>query len=607
VADSARKHALCEKGLLAAILSCSFLLRIYGIDYNLLDSPMLADEEQVVVRALRFGQGDLNPHWFLYPSFYLYAAFFFYGVYFLAGSKLGLFPSPEAFAEAFFSDPAVFYLIPRSLSAIVGTLTVLATYLVAKKSTGNKSLALLSAFFLSVSFYHVRESHSAKPDAAMIFLLMLSLLFCLQFAANGKPLFSILAGLLGGLAISTKYPAGILVAPIILAHLSCPHHGWRMRIRLLVLSGAMALLGFVLGTPYALLDWGSFSQWLGWVGDHRSVVWRGQSYAGEFTYFRYLLSFWPQSSGFPLWAASLTGAAVLIRKQPRQGALLLAFPLTYLLSMGASTHAMSNFFTPCVPFMMIFAAASVWYLGTSIERYKKGIIAAAAIFLSLPAVSDTAKQIYEFSTPETFNLARRWVEHHVPHGRKILTVNYSLPFNIIPEQVDEILQNEIRDFSLGKGSTAKYTGRGRYFEYLRSHPRKPAYRVVEASGSQAVFEDTLDHFEFARYADFDCILLCTIGPSDEQPGQGMSPITIARYTPDKERRAIEQYDRFVGAIRRTCHLEATIDRWNPESPERMGALRSFFWRLWGRPGPRIEIFTLPQLGPEIGEERKRIS
>jgi hypothetical protein len=78
-----------------------------------------------VLRALRFGTGDLNPHFFIWPgTLLLYFAFASYADLFVVGPVLGWWVGKEGFAAACFSDPTAFYLLPGIESVAFGVWTV---------------------------------------------------------------------------------------------------------------------------------------------------------------------------------------------------------------------------------------------------------------------------------------------------------------------------------------------------------------------------------------------------------------------------------------------------------------------------------------------------
>src|SRR3954447_23666443 len=100
-----------------AILGTVGFARFVG----LATGPFGGDERYVVLHALKFGTGDLNPRHFDWPASALYyLTFFLDGAYFVGGYLSGRFRDTAAFAVESLADPRVFYLIPRAVSATFG-------------------------------------------------------------------------------------------------------------------------------------------------------------------------------------------------------------------------------------------------------------------------------------------------------------------------------------------------------------------------------------------------------------------------------------------------------------------------------------------------------
>lgn len=582
------------KAILTGIVLLALVLRVWGLNYNLADSVIQPDEEQVVVRALRFGWGDLNPHWFLYPTLYLYLIFCCYVIYFWIGYVLGVFPSTEAFGLSFFQAPTFFYLIPRILSTLLGTATVLLVYWTAKRLAGNKKVALLSAFFLAISLYHITDSHSAKPDIAMLFLTMLSFLFCFMFYENGKIYYSILAGFFAGLSVSTKYPGGMIIVPVFIAHLMHPDYKWNNKIRLLISSSSFAITGFFIGTPYAALDPTTFWQWFTWVRQQTHIVWRGNPYSsGQFVYPIYFFHAWPQSSGVLLYVTSILGIWILLKKNPRYALLLGLFPLFYILFMGNSSHVNMNFFTPCVPFLAIFAGVAVNDLGHRIRpAWSPLAVVVLAVVVALPSLYLTSKTLYKYTTSSTTQVAKTWIELNVPDGDKVLLINVYPSLNPSRGQIDEVLQNKIKDLNMMKGFEGEYTGRGLYYQYLKNNEKKPSYYVIYIPNSLKEFDEVIHEFNFDIYTEFDFIILGTISEFGHE--SDIAPATLLNVTPEIRRKITDQYQKFIHAIRERCSREMIIDQWQPQLLGHSNWMQSFFFHIWGRPGEKIEVFKVPK-------------
>jgi hypothetical protein len=571
------------------ILAVAFVLRIVGIKYNLLPFFTLQpDEENVVVRALRFGHGDLNPHWFLYPTFFLYIAFGAYAFMFALGHLTGIFASVNAFANSFFRDPTVFYLIPRTISAICGTLTVLLVYLITQRLTGNRRTAVFSAACLTVSVSHVRESHSAKPDAVMIFLTVLSFLLALSFLRTNKRSFNVFAGIIAGLAISTKYTAGVIVVALLIVHLFNDNASWYQKSRNALACVAFIVIGFLIGTPYAAIDWRTFLDWFGWVHRHKQIVWANQEFANLSGYAYYAFHAWPESMGIFVALLSLAGIFLLLGTNIRACILLLVFPLATYAYLGSSTLFLSNFFTPCVPFLAIFAGVAIDSIVKRIRNTAMCIVAVA--LLLVPSLASTLKLLHQFVALDTGVVTKYWVELHLPCNSRIVSVRIGPPLNLTKERIDEILTSDAPTMNSLKGFTEKDTGQGRYYRYLRDNPASPAYyqRVIPDLPTNG--NDTVRGLDFSLYTNYDFVIIA----STAQPERGGAaiPVTVQTDTAKQNAELANRYFSFIQAVRENCSLMEIIDGNYMFDDITANPLQKMFFDLWGRRGQRFEIYRV---------------
>ena len=86
-----------HRSWLVAILVVAAAARLWGVAHDL---PFVYyyDETHLMNRAVGFGKGDLNPHWFHKPALYMYVLFALFGAYFVLGRLTGRFASVDAFA-----------------------------------------------------------------------------------------------------------------------------------------------------------------------------------------------------------------------------------------------------------------------------------------------------------------------------------------------------------------------------------------------------------------------------------------------------------------------------------------------------------------------------
>ncbi len=234
---------------LTAILILGASLRFFPIWFGLTYHYSRPDESEAVGHALAMLGGDLNPHFFHWPSltFYLFAAVFAV----VSGIRKLLLDDP-----VLTRDVAV--LTGRMIVAIAGTLTIIPVFRLARRVWDPRA-ALAAAFFLAVAVLHVRDSHFAMTDVLMTLFVMLSLARLVsafdavsEEPSTGAPALRgfAVAGLLGGLATSTKYNAAAVVVSMMAAQLlllaRSSRTAWTLRAWTpLILFTAAAAAGFV--------------------------------------------------------------------------------------------------------------------------------------------------------------------------------------------------------------------------------------------------------------------------------------------------------------------------------------------------------------------------
>ena len=115
-----------------------------------------------------------------------------------------------------------FYVVGRAVNALLGTLTILLVYLLARKlwpGRAGRWVGALAALFVTFSFNHVKESHHAVTDVPVTFVIVLAFMAIVAMYQRGRLTDYLGAGFLCGLACATKYSALPVVLIFGLAHL----------------------------------------------------------------------------------------------------------------------------------------------------------------------------------------------------------------------------------------------------------------------------------------------------------------------------------------------------------------------------------------------------
>ena len=243
---------------LAVVLLAAAAVRVWAIDFCLPSHYCRPDEEAVAAVAMGVFARDLNPHWFDWPSLFIYLTALALVPVFKVGQFLGWYRGEYHFLQTISTDPSVVYLAARLLSAGAGVLSVWLLYRAARRWFP-RGEALTAAAFLAGAFLHVRDSHFGVTDVTATCLAIASFACTVRYFSYPSMRTLLPAALLAGLAASTKYNAALILLPLLVAiPLSRPRPPIASLLEHAAVAASVALAGFVIATPYALLDHGTF-------------------------------------------------------------------------------------------------------------------------------------------------------------------------------------------------------------------------------------------------------------------------------------------------------------------------------------------------------------
>ena len=400
---------------LGVVVALGALLRYWHLDWHL-PATLHPDEHNIVNAALRFGTGDLNPHYFVYGSLLMYLTFLGYGAHFVLGWLAGTFTSSEEFAVRYFLDPTWYYLIPRAIVAAAGCVAVALVAVLAWRLHSGQA-GVLGAVFMAVYPNHVRESHFALPAVlgGVLVAATLALMLTRRDELGTRSSWAFAAGLVAGLGVSAHVLA--VIGPAVLA----PWIWWqasrrgRPALGVLVAAGFGTVAGAFLGEPFAFLDPATaLPQIFVWSG---TVVGGGTFLA---TTRWWVGDVWNDLG--PLGIALACAGVGFAAHKDREGTVLLTVTaLCYLVFLGLRGFAPPRYVLLVAPIWCAFAGIGAAAL---LSAARGGPARAAVALLVMAAVAAPAVQaarvVSEFGVPDTRVLARRWIHAHVPAGEHVL-------------------------------------------------------------------------------------------------------------------------------------------------------------------------------------------
>jgi len=346
--------------LLLIVLLVALGVRLWGIGFGLPHPMTRPDEEFLLGVASRFFANDLNPHFFEWPSLYFYLVHAALRGAYLIGHISGAYSDARMFAAAVARDPAWAHLMLRLMSVTAAMGTIVIVYRSARRLF-NRDIGLAAAAFLALAYLHVRDSHFGVLDVPLTFAIVATIAVLVRASQDeAAARWFALAGLAAGLATSLKYNAGVLLVPAIVAAAATPGgHArveWAAALTRIASFAATFALGFVVGTPYAVLDALAFREGL---AAQMTRLTDGHGIRIEQVWLRHLTFSLLYGVGWPVLLAGAIGVVSLTLADWRRAALIFSFPIVYFAVIGSGHTAFIRYVTPLVPFICLGAAVAV--------------------------------------------------------------------------------------------------------------------------------------------------------------------------------------------------------------------------------------------------------
>lgn len=406
-----------ERWLVASIVLLGLILNLTGVTWGLQYGTWLPDGE--IEFALKIGQTkDLNPHFFVNPHVYTYALFalyiLLYLVFRLRGIELGAYASVD---DVPIEAKMWLYLVPRLFSVICTIMSAVLVYYLVRR-IGKPIAAWFAAMFFTVSMTFVTYAHFEGRYALTVFLLLLPLYFLELFVEQKKRLWLILASLFIGLSSSTKYFNAFLVFPLLVSMIYVYGRRWMLYAKRGLLSGALIIIGFLAGTPYALLDYPTFLKDIKFI----FLVKDSNGYNGLFSPYpvwRFFPSILANGFGIVLFTALvlLCIYAIFKSRDKRRVLMLmsLSFIVPYVVMLGSGHFFTTRYLIPIQAFLIVLASVGI----ACVYDWKK-THAATGILLFVVLISG----LYAYSADlmmerDSRYEAREWIVKNVPKGTTI--------------------------------------------------------------------------------------------------------------------------------------------------------------------------------------------
>jgi hypothetical protein len=319
-----------------------------------------------------------------------------------------------------FQNLSEYFLLDRVFSALMGTLTILVVYKVAK-IIFNKKVALTSSLFLALAYLHVRDSHFGVTDIPLTFFMLWSVFYMIKSYQDKTMKNYIIAGIISGIAASVKNNGFILVVPMAVVHalnlLEQKENGLKFILneRMLLFISVMGFT-FLLGTPYVYWTFDKFIiQFLAEINHlqegHGINLGRGWLYHLRFSLFYGL--------GWSFLTFSLIGMVFLFIKDFKKAILLCTFPVIYYLITGKGLVVFVRYTLPMIPFLCITTGYLLIFMIDQGHNLKISLVRKSSyIFALLILLGPSIYNIIGFDSLLTQKdsrlLAKDWIQKNIP-------------------------------------------------------------------------------------------------------------------------------------------------------------------------------------------------
>ena len=553
---------------MGAVLLGAFLLRVWGTDHGLPYAYNADENAHFVPRAIGLYGHDWNPDYFVNPPAYTYVLHVVFSVWF--GGREGV-------SRLFATDPTEVWVVARTLTAVLGTLSLWLLYLAGTRLL-DRRVGLLSAALGAVAFLPVFYSHLALNDVPTLLPICIALYGIAGVLRLGRPRDYVIAGLGIGVAAATKYTGGIVLLPLLAAAASqsAVPGGMRPAVRGLAIAAISALAGFIIANPYAVLDFPAF-----WDGiTHQSSAAGGETqgklgltHENGFVY--YLWSFTWGLGWIPLFAAA-AAIPLLWRDERRLVWLLVPAPIVFMLFMGTQERFFGRWLIPVFPFMCILAAYAALELadrgGLRWPALRPTLVAIGVVLLCGQGAVYSLHIGQVLEKEDTRNMAREWLVEHVPPRSKIVVEP------VVPDAWAQDIGNPSRLTSNGNRWVKFPTSRSRI------NPEDPDGPLLPEPGEVVHIEDYERVLVPSLIDEYERQGFCWVVTGSTQRGRAEAepkevPQAIAYYK-ELEKRSRLAYEASPYA-RGRGPVEFNFD-WTFD----------YYPRAYHRPGPVMSIYRL---------------
>ena len=420
------KRTFNNELVLVGILLLGAVLRFWGIDFGMPHDLARPDEQHYIGIAFQLLNGGPTTEYFYeYPSLFFYVMAAGLVGYYALGRLVGVYSGVDDFIFQYANDPASLHLMSRGFSAIIGVLTIYGVYKTVRRLFKSEKTGLVGALFMALCYLHVRDSHFGTMDVAMTCLIIASFHFIVKSNDEWSLKNYLLAGLLAGLATSTKYAGLFLIFPICFVHLfkvlehKMPFFRIFIDKRILGFAAAM-ILGFLAGTPHFLSE---YPKYLYYIVNRMDLMDTQSPKIAIGWWYHLKFSLW-HGLGWGMYVVAFLGIILYFIRDWKRALVFISFPLTYYLFVGKGYVVFLRYVVPVLPFMCMAAAYLVYEVYHFLKkRMEYQYVAALSSVLMVVILYQGCYNLlyfnYLITKKDSRELGKEWAEANIPFGSSV--------------------------------------------------------------------------------------------------------------------------------------------------------------------------------------------
>jgi hypothetical protein len=519
--------------LLFAIFVAALLFRLWGMGFGL-PQQVHIDEPNLVERAVNIGLDDnFSMSYFLWPNFMIYLLHFEFIAVAHITCLLGLFHKPDDFLVTYHVDPSIFLWIGRLTTTIFCLGGMACLYQLGKKIAGTAA-GMAAVLIMAFNFLFITHSRYITPDIPAACLMIYVWLCLIDYTDSGRLRMLYSAAFVGGVAVSTKYNAALMLVPVVLTALSRVQQ-WpggdvpKIARRLFVYTPvciALFVLGFILFTPFSVLDSREFIKQISFQANLQYWGHIGMEAKGSplFEIVKYFYS----PYGIALVAFAILGIPSFGRPL-RRALILLSFPVLYLIAVSGWVVWSERYMFYFLPMIFLAAGMGISSIAGLLTPNKKEITALLiALAVSAPCIYQGIQSAIIMNRTHTVVAAEQWIEENIPHG-SIMFIEQGGPEPYSISTVKEYKLDVYPVYAYAQPEltwnveTLKYTP----IEKLRMLQPTPEYIVSTGYTLDRYFDpETRKKYpelvkpwiEYSEFIEANCVLLAEFNPGKQYSG-----------------------------------------------------------------------------------------